>query len=105
MTSFRNRFTFFCLGIVGTAGLASLSSPGLAASTDEVRRAQVVIADLDLHSAAGRVAFEHRVTSAARTVCAEPNYNLSANQAEAACRSQALAQARRDAGLVQIAAN
>lgn len=103
MTSFRNRLAFSCLSIVGTAGLVSFSSPGSAASIDGVRRATVVVADLDLRKPSGQASFERRVAFAARTVCAEQNRFATA--AEVACRRDAVAQARREAGLVDVAAN
>lgn len=106
MTSLRNRIVFSCLSIVGTAGLVSFSNPAWAmpaVSVDGVRQASVFTADLDLSKQAGRATFDHRVNAAARSVCAEDTRAASA--AEAACRRDALAQARRDAGIVDVAAD
>lgn len=103
MTSLRHRIVFSFLSIVGTVGLVSFSNPVSAAPIDGVRRATVVTADLDLRNAAGQATFDRRVAAAARTVCAEQGAQTTV--AETNCRRLALTQARRDAGLVDVAAN
>lgn len=103
MTTFRNRIVFACLSLAGTAGLMSFSDPSSAASIGEARKATVVTADLNLAAAAGRATFDRRVAAAADQVCSQPTRTIESN--ETACRRDVLAQARRDAGIADVASN
>jgi UrcA family protein len=92
-------------GAALAAGMVALSTPVLAADTDQ-STAVIQIADLNLHAPQGMQTLERRVRQAANKVCgAVPTRDLSLRQSVIDCQEQVRASAMSQAELAMGASS